>query len=264
MAYIRVNHVITCLLISNTWYINGINMHGIDTVGSIPYIKSFDKHNFVCKLLFQLTKIGVSISVIYHKITLNSWKVYEWFIYASVTLISLVQIMACHLAGTSHYPNQCWNIINLTLRNKLQWNVYRNSCIFIQENECTNLAWGKAAILSRPWYVKHCWILSIKTVQQPFHSKVQSSMTYHKQSSNHINYALDLNNTTSILSYRGGGLLWVFLRQKIYKRRTPCVFWHQMFGDDGVFMRKATALSCKHVIICTHLTYLENPHQFHP
>ena len=149
--------------------------------------KSFDKHNFVCKLLFQLTKIGVSISGIYHKITLNSWKVYEWFIYASVTLISLVQIMACHLAGTSHYLNQCWNIINWTLRNKLQWNVYRNSCIFIQENECTNLAWEKAAILSRPWYVKHCWILSIKTVQQSFHSKVQSSMTYHKQSSNHIN-----------------------------------------------------------------------------
>ena len=30
--------------------------------------------------------------------------------------------------------NQCWNIVNWTLRNKLQWHLNRNSCIFIQEN----------------------------------------------------------------------------------------------------------------------------------
>ena len=38
----------------------------------------------------------------------------------------------------SHYLNQCWNIINLTLRNKLQWNVNRNSYIFSQENTFEN------------------------------------------------------------------------------------------------------------------------------
>ena len=47
-----------------------------------------------------------------------------------------------------------WNIVNLTLRNKLQWNVYWNSYFFIQENACENVVCEKAAILSRPQCVK--------------------------------------------------------------------------------------------------------------
>ena len=51
----------------------------------------------------------------------------------------------------SHYLKQCWNIVNWTPRNKLQWNFHRNSYIFIQENPFEN-----GAILSRPrqkiWY----------------------------------------------------------------------------------------------------------------
>ena len=54
----------------------------------------------------------------------------------------------------SHYLNQCWNIVNWTLRNKLQWNINRNSYIFIQENAFKNIIWKKAAILSRPRCVK--------------------------------------------------------------------------------------------------------------
>ena len=38
--------------------------------------------------------------------------------------------------------------------NKLQWNVNRNSCIFIQENAFENVVWKMAAILSRPQCVK--------------------------------------------------------------------------------------------------------------
>ena len=34
----------------------------------------------------------------------------------------------------SHYLNQCWNIVNWSLGNKLQWNFSRNSNIFIKEN----------------------------------------------------------------------------------------------------------------------------------
>ena len=37
---------------------------------------------------------------------------------------SLVQIMAC--SAPSHYLNQCWNIVNWTFRNKLQWNLGLN------------------------------------------------------------------------------------------------------------------------------------------
>ena len=59
----------------------------------------------------------------------------------------------------SHYLNQCWNIVNLNLRNKLQWNLKRNSYIFIQENTFENAVCEMAAILSRPQCVQQ-WRLS--------------------------------------------------------------------------------------------------------
>ena len=46
----------------------------------------------------------------------------------------------------SHYLNQCRNIVDWTLRNKLQWNFKRNSYIFIQENAFENVVWKMAAI----------------------------------------------------------------------------------------------------------------------
>ena len=39
---------------------------------------------------------------------------------------SLVEIMTCH------YLNQCWNIVNSTLTNKLQWNINR----FFSSRKC--------------------------------------------------------------------------------------------------------------------------------
>ena len=50
--------------------------------------------------------------------------------------------------------NQCWNIVHWTPRNKLQWNVNRNSYIFIQENPFANVVWKMVAMLSRPQCVK--------------------------------------------------------------------------------------------------------------
>ena len=54
----------------------------------------------------------------------------------------------------SHYLNQCWNIVNWTSRNKLQWNFSRNSWIFIHQNPFENVIWKMAAILSWPQCVK--------------------------------------------------------------------------------------------------------------
>ena len=50
----------------------------------------------------------------------------------------------------NHYLNQCWNIVNWTIRNKLQWNLNRNSNIFIQENAFESVICEMAAILSQP------------------------------------------------------------------------------------------------------------------
>ena len=49
----------------------------------------------------------------------------------------------------SHYLNQCWNIVNWTLRNKLKWNFNRNFCFFIQWNAFKNVVCEMTAILSR-------------------------------------------------------------------------------------------------------------------
>ena len=40
------------------------------------------------------------------------------------------------------------------LKNKFQWNLNHNSCIFIEENAFENVVWKMAAILSRPQCVE--------------------------------------------------------------------------------------------------------------
>ena len=58
-------------------------------------------------------------------------------------------------SAPSHYLNQWWDIVNWNLRNKFQWNLERNSYIFIQENAFENVVCKMAVILSRPQCDKH-------------------------------------------------------------------------------------------------------------
>ena len=55
--------------------------------------------------------------------------------------------------------NQCWDIINWTLRNKLQWNFNRNNHTFIQENVFESVVCEMAAIFSRPQYINMACVL---------------------------------------------------------------------------------------------------------
>ena len=48
----------------------------------------------------------------------------------------------------SHYLNQCWVIVNWTLRNNFQWNFNQNTYIFIHENASEIIVCEMAAILS--------------------------------------------------------------------------------------------------------------------
>ena len=57
----------------------------------------------------------------------------------------------------SHYLNLCWNIVNLTLRNKLQWNFNNDSDIFKQENAFESVISEMAAIFSWPQCVEVLW-----------------------------------------------------------------------------------------------------------
>ena len=77
----------------------------------------------------------------------------EWRIYASVTSRHWFRQWLGAWPAPSHYLNQCWNIVNLTVRNS-HWNLNRNSYIFFHENAFENVAWEMATILSRPQCVK--------------------------------------------------------------------------------------------------------------
>ena len=80
----------------------------------------------------------------------------EWCIYIYI-YISKLTIIGSEEGWLvpSHYLNQCWNIVNWPLRNKLQWNVDWNAYIFIQRNAFENVIWKMVAILSQPQYVKY-------------------------------------------------------------------------------------------------------------
>ena len=58
----------------------------------------------------------------------------------------------------SHFLNQCWNIGNWTLRNKLPWNLNQNSHLSIQENVFENVVGKLAAILSRSQYARYLYV----------------------------------------------------------------------------------------------------------
>ena len=52
-------------------------------------------------------------------------------------------------SATRHYLNQRRVIVNCTLKNKLQWNLNRNTKLFIHENAFENVVCEMTAILSR-------------------------------------------------------------------------------------------------------------------
>ena len=65
--------------------------------------------------------------------------------------------MACHLDSTKPLSEPILDIVNLTLRNKLQWNFNQNSNTFIQENALESVVWEMASISSWPQCVNF-WI----------------------------------------------------------------------------------------------------------
>ena len=67
----------------------------------------------------------------------------------------------------SHYMNQCWHIVNCTLKKKFQWNFNQNITPFYQVNESVNavcnmaaiLAWAQCVKVVSPGEMSSIWIL---------------------------------------------------------------------------------------------------------
>ena len=69
----------------------------------------------------------------------------------------------------SHYLNQCWIIVNSTLRNKLQWNFNRNQYIFIEGNALENVVCKMASISSRRQWVNYS-VVGTGILDNQFHA----------------------------------------------------------------------------------------------
>ena len=131
------------------WTCSGFNeltYWGPDKMAAI--LPTFSKH-------FSWFFIQISV-ILFPKGPINSSPpsatyMHQW------TVSPFIQIMDWLVAysAPSHYLNQCWNIVNWTIRNKLKWNLNRNSNIFIQEKVFECVVWEMAAILSRPQWVKN-------------------------------------------------------------------------------------------------------------
>ena len=87
--------------------------------------------------------------------TLILWVLTHWGRVTHICVSKLTIIDSDNgLSLPSHYLNQCWNIVNWILRNKLQWNFIWKSDIFIQENALENVVCEMASILSQPQCLK--------------------------------------------------------------------------------------------------------------
>ena len=87
-------------------------------------------------------------------ISLTHWGRRTHICVSEITIIDSDNGLYVAWPAPTHYLNQCWNIVNSNIRNKLQCNLKRNSCIFIRENAFENVVCEKASILSRPQCVK--------------------------------------------------------------------------------------------------------------
>ena len=74
--------------------------------------------------------------------------------------------MACPLDDRKPLSEPIWNIVNLTIGNKRQWNLNWNFQIFSQENASEYVVWKMTAILSRPQSV-NLYIVSSNALLWP-------------------------------------------------------------------------------------------------
>ena len=79
----------------------------------------------------------------------------------------------------SHYPNQCWNIVNWTLGNKLHWNFNWHSDIFTEENTFENVVCQMLFISSRPQCVNPHPVLIKLSEWRPFYNFVLPCSSHH-------------------------------------------------------------------------------------
>ena len=88
-------------------------------------------------------------------------------------------------SAPSHYLNQCRNIINSNLRNKFQWNLKRNSHIFIQANafqivdcEMATICRGLHMLIRTNFGLQKPVSMDVKHSQAPITKSIQTFIAW--------------------------------------------------------------------------------------
>ena len=79
-------------------------------------------------------KVGIvkTIGFLWIHVPLTHWVRVTHICVSKLTIIRWITCLSPAWSASSHYLNQ-WNIVNWTLRNKLQWNLYLNSYILFKK-----------------------------------------------------------------------------------------------------------------------------------
>ena len=111
-------------------------------------------------IIKSVEKYVLIIDDLCYEVALPTWVLPVWrvcdFLGAAHSLLANVKwisFISTHCGWVMHICISK-NITNWTPGSKLQWNLNRNSYIFIQESAFENVVWKMAAMLSRPQCVK--------------------------------------------------------------------------------------------------------------
>ena len=137
-------------------------------------------------------------------------------------------------SAPSQYLDQCWNIVNWTLRNKIQWSINHNSYIFIQVKYQSQFIYfhsrkciWKCHLQNGGHVLKNCHVLKNwhRAATQHYHY-IDSSV---QNCSNSIANALELLQSCTKPSiynirYMSFSLVSSVLTMCSYKAHTMCIF----------------------------------------
>ena len=145
---------------SVVWFDREID--GPKTILNVFYV------SYKCHISLRIitSNIACTFKMEMRKVSIELWE--DWFnSYPPISAYMVPWIGSAVVqfnisSARSHYINQCWVIVNWTLKNKLQWNFYQNKNVFFTEIHLKiSLAkwrpflvkgrWGKCFMLIEIW-----------------------------------------------------------------------------------------------------------------
>ena len=103
----------------------------------------------------------------------------------------------------SHYLNQCWNIVNWTVGNNLQWNLYRKLYIFIKKKcfwKYRQEVRGHFVSASMCFKLNHIeWFFFVIVIAISLHNEIQNTDRWRERNYIHSEHEIRLRTNNPLL-----------------------------------------------------------------